>query len=380
MYDSSLGRFISADIFIQAPDNSQSFNRYSYVLNNPMKYSDPSGHFFKKLFKKIGKFVKKYWRSIVAIAVAVVAPYAAPFVAGFLGVSAAVSVVITGAIAGAIGGAIIGRSWKAALIGGVSGAMFGALHGIDAGGGILSTEGAFKVMAHGVAGGLSSIMQGGKFGDGFLSAGVMQAVSIGGVMGKLGATGPGVGNRIYSASVSAVIGGTVSELTGGKFKNGAVSGAWSRLLNDTAMGGGKGKTFSEKMSDAWKLAKGFWGSGHAYRTASNHFDNQNDWKHASNKTKADALGFMANRLDNVATGCLAALLPCAGLLSLGASVGSLYYDQQEYGNLNVSGAAGLGYGAAAYKAGGHLSGKWGVAWDSAANVMDFLFDTASERR
>jgi RHS repeat-associated protein len=38
-----VGRFLSPDPFIQAPDFTQSFNRYSYCLNNPLKYSDPSG-------------------------------------------------------------------------------------------------------------------------------------------------------------------------------------------------------------------------------------------------------------------------------------------------------------------------------------------------
>jgi len=37
MYDPTISRFISADIFIQSPTNSQSFNRYAYVVNNPMK-------------------------------------------------------------------------------------------------------------------------------------------------------------------------------------------------------------------------------------------------------------------------------------------------------------------------------------------------------
>jgi RHS repeat-associated protein len=44
-YDPTIGRFISPDIFIQIPSYSQSFNRYSYCLNNPLKYTDPSGYF-----------------------------------------------------------------------------------------------------------------------------------------------------------------------------------------------------------------------------------------------------------------------------------------------------------------------------------------------
>uniref|UniRef100_UPI003AF7BC2B FG-GAP-like repeat-containing protein n=1 Tax=Thiolapillus sp. TaxID=2017437 RepID=UPI003AF7BC2B len=45
VYDPSLGRFLSPDTVIQFPNNSQSYNRYSYVLNNPLSYTDPSGHF-----------------------------------------------------------------------------------------------------------------------------------------------------------------------------------------------------------------------------------------------------------------------------------------------------------------------------------------------
>jgi RHS repeat-associated protein len=43
MYDPRLGRFLSPDPYVQAPDYSQSFNRYSYVWNNPLKYTDPDG-------------------------------------------------------------------------------------------------------------------------------------------------------------------------------------------------------------------------------------------------------------------------------------------------------------------------------------------------
>jgi RHS repeat-associated protein len=45
MYDPLLGRMLSPDPFVQAPTFTQSFNRYSYVWNNPLKYTDPSGYF-----------------------------------------------------------------------------------------------------------------------------------------------------------------------------------------------------------------------------------------------------------------------------------------------------------------------------------------------
>ena len=42
-YDPLLGRFLSPDPYVQAPENPQNLNRYSYCLNNPLKYTDPSG-------------------------------------------------------------------------------------------------------------------------------------------------------------------------------------------------------------------------------------------------------------------------------------------------------------------------------------------------
>ena len=43
IYNPDIGRFTSADPFVPDWTNSQSFNRYSYVRNNPLKYVDPSG-------------------------------------------------------------------------------------------------------------------------------------------------------------------------------------------------------------------------------------------------------------------------------------------------------------------------------------------------
>lgn len=45
LYDPVLGRFLSPDNYVQTPDFSQNFNRYSYCLNNPLKYTDPSGEY-----------------------------------------------------------------------------------------------------------------------------------------------------------------------------------------------------------------------------------------------------------------------------------------------------------------------------------------------
>lgn len=62
MYDYTLGRFLSPDNYVQEPGNSQCFNRYSYCLNNPLKYTDPTGELFgmDDLIIGISAFVSVY--------------------------------------------------------------------------------------------------------------------------------------------------------------------------------------------------------------------------------------------------------------------------------------------------------------------------------
>jgi hypothetical protein len=43
-YDSAIGRFTQPDTIIPDQFNPQSLNRYSYVRNNPVRYTDPMGH------------------------------------------------------------------------------------------------------------------------------------------------------------------------------------------------------------------------------------------------------------------------------------------------------------------------------------------------
>ena len=43
LYDPHLGRFLAPDPYVQAPSMSMNFNRYAYCMNNPLKYTDPTG-------------------------------------------------------------------------------------------------------------------------------------------------------------------------------------------------------------------------------------------------------------------------------------------------------------------------------------------------
>lgn len=46
LYDPATSRFLSPDPYVQTPEQSQNFNRYSYCMNNPLKYTDRNGKFF----------------------------------------------------------------------------------------------------------------------------------------------------------------------------------------------------------------------------------------------------------------------------------------------------------------------------------------------
>ncbi len=59
-YDPSIGRFIQADTIVPEPGNPQSLNRYSYVLNNPLKYTDPTGHF---TYAAVGAYLNETYRN-----------------------------------------------------------------------------------------------------------------------------------------------------------------------------------------------------------------------------------------------------------------------------------------------------------------------------
>ena len=101
IYDAALGRVLQADPFVQDPTNTQSFNRYTYVFNNPLSYTDPSGYF--SLRQALG--------FAVGLVLSILNPFGAgvfwsAFIAGF-----ASSIIITGnlktaLISGLIAGSI----------------------------------------------------------------------------------------------------------------------------------------------------------------------------------------------------------------------------------------------------------------------------------
>ena len=54
VYDPLTASFFSPDPYVQAPDNWLNYNRYSYCMGNPFRYTDPSGCLFKEIFGFFG--------------------------------------------------------------------------------------------------------------------------------------------------------------------------------------------------------------------------------------------------------------------------------------------------------------------------------------
>jgi len=50
LYDPLVGRFLSPDNSVQNPYFTQNYNRYSYCLNNPLRFTDPSGNTYKPIY------------------------------------------------------------------------------------------------------------------------------------------------------------------------------------------------------------------------------------------------------------------------------------------------------------------------------------------
>ena len=215
MYDPIVGRFISADPFVQSPDFTQSLNRYAYCINNPLSLIDPSGY----------SWFSKNWKSLVASVVGVAVSVVTAGSGSGIGIA-----IIAGAAGGAAGaltgallnGANIGQIAKATFTGAFWGGLAGAANNLT--GDI--NDFWLRIGAHTLSEGTMEGLQGGNMLHGFMMGATS---SLGGSfidnnLESLGKAGEVAANSILS--------GTVDEIGGGKFANGAITGAFTILFND----------------------------------------------------------------------------------------------------------------------------------------------------
>lgn len=189
MYDARLGRFLSPDNFIQDPYNTQNYNRYGYVLNNPLVVADPSGEFF--------------W---FAVAIGALVG----------GISQAIQ-------PGANFGSIVGG----ALIGAAAGAVGAGMGNVVGGGSFFGSQ-------------IANTM---GFGQGFLSgfAGGFAGGFVGGA-GNAWLGGASFGEGLLSGAKAGGIGGVAGGLING------VSSGFRSLKNNGNFWNGKGATFDYTVS------------------------------------------------------------------------------------------------------------------------------------
>ncbi len=219
IYDPKLGRFLQADPVVQFPDYTQSWNSYSYVLNNPLVYTDPTGYFIGKLFKKLFRGLNKAFGDFAPfVSIALLAIPGMPgWVMQSWGHAFGFGFVTGGIATGSLKGALFGGISAAAFYG--IGEHFAAVTGL--------AEGGFgHILTHGLAGGILAELQGGQFGHGFLAAGLSKAV-----MGRFSYEDGSAQAVIGRTTIAAIVGGTVSRITGGKFANGAMTSAMAQLFN-----------------------------------------------------------------------------------------------------------------------------------------------------
>ncbi|MFL0804271.1 MAG: FG-GAP-like repeat-containing protein [Agarilytica sp.] len=283
IFDAKLARFLQADPFIQAATDGQMYNRYSYLRNNPLNATDPSGYlllgvatayssgavsFIKSRYKKwkhhasefgltgglyyatsydrVGAQILDKTNGAVArndvaaqwaptVVSMVTSMFCGPCSIGFSAMATAdINYYRTSDFNGAIHAGGRAAAYAAITYG------IGQYLKVSASGdfvGNLSKAGyAMKIAMHGTVGGIMSKLNGGSFGNGFVSAGFSAAASPFISEAAAGAEGGYPAQIAVGVVATAMVGGTASALSGGKFANGARMAVIIYVLNEMQAG------------------------------------------------------------------------------------------------------------------------------------------------
>lgn len=223
VYDPLIGRFVSPDPIVQAPENLQSYNRYSYVLNNPLKYTDPSGFSWwsEDGPGRWGREVRRWERSfrheirrsnsLLGTTLRIAGFYVSGSCGPYAPACAAATEAIVGRAQGVTGGRLIVSSVTAA----VTAQALRQLGPLPAEASLGQTATHYGSRA--AVGCFQQAAGGGNCGQGAGAAFLQSWTTV-----RFG----------DSLVVSIVAGGIGSAATGGRFEDGALTGAFSYLLSN----------------------------------------------------------------------------------------------------------------------------------------------------
>jgi RHS repeat-associated protein len=225
VYDPVIGRMMSADPFVPDPTNAQTWNRYSYVINNPLSITDPNGYCFLGLCSfagKVGHALRSLLpaiKSIAVLAASAIVCQGNPACA--ILVATAVNTIVAGVSTGNLGQAL--RAGAVTLISSIGMYAVGDITG-HAPGFADTAKYAGNVAGHALVGCVSAVGSGSTCQSGALAGAVTAAA------------GPIINHSGFVAGLAAnsVLGGLAAVAGGGKFANGAVTAAFGYLFNFSA--------------------------------------------------------------------------------------------------------------------------------------------------
>jgi RHS repeat-associated protein len=231
MYDPLAGMFLSPDPYIQAPGNWLNYNRYSYCLNNPTKYTDPTGElaWFYWLGAALAGGITNLvsnWKNVEGVW---------DFISTFgIGAGAAVGVLATGGSGAgvmigtaAVGGAAVGANNSVVA---QTGKNFEGFSNVD------WSQVGVQAAVGGVAGAAGAAAGYGVLKTDFLVNGVSSPILRSAVVSPI------------AAGAGHVVGGTTANLFAGQNLGDAFFNSFDGIGTSMAIGGAIGVTATTAMS------------------------------------------------------------------------------------------------------------------------------------